>query len=162
MEYIPDGLSKEQWEKLKKKEIEDAKNKNLGAVGITKFKSRSFEAWQKGGQSHLFPVDASVPIDQRPYMQRVGGTADGTDLKAKGLSGKGQAKEAPKLQVDEKYEKLEKEGKLRSAPFTIPWTASEAAKLSAKAAEEKKKERSGQPAGNESAAPKKTGFLGLF
>ena len=38
MEYIPDGLSKLQWEQMKKKEIEANKGKNLGAVGITKFK----------------------------------------------------------------------------------------------------------------------------
>ena len=47
MEYIPDGLTKEQWKKMKEREIEETKNKNLGAIGITKFKSRSFEAWQK-------------------------------------------------------------------------------------------------------------------
>jgi hypothetical protein len=40
MEYIPDGMSKAQWELLKKKEAEANKGKNLGAVGITKFKSR--------------------------------------------------------------------------------------------------------------------------
>lgn len=44
MEYIPDGFSKDQWQQLKKKEIEDLKAKgNLGALGTTKFKSRSFE-----------------------------------------------------------------------------------------------------------------------
>jgi hypothetical protein len=48
MEYIPEGFSKEQWLSLKKKEAEDLKAKgNLGALGTTKFKSRSFEAWQK-------------------------------------------------------------------------------------------------------------------
>ena len=30
MEYIPDGLSKAQWEALKKKDEENIKNKNLG------------------------------------------------------------------------------------------------------------------------------------
>lgn len=43
MEYIPDGLTKAQWEAMKKKEVEANKGKNLGAVGITKFQSRSFE-----------------------------------------------------------------------------------------------------------------------
>jgi hypothetical protein len=40
MEYIPDGMSKAQWEALKRKEEENLKKKNLGAVGITKFQSR--------------------------------------------------------------------------------------------------------------------------
>jgi hypothetical protein len=40
MEYIPDGMTKQQWEAMKKKEAEANKNKNLGAVGITKFQSR--------------------------------------------------------------------------------------------------------------------------
>ena len=81
MEYIPDRLSKAQWKELKKKEAEESKGKNFGAVGITKFKSRSFEAWQKSGGKNLFPVDPSTPLEERPYMQRSGGRADGEDLK---------------------------------------------------------------------------------
>lgn len=72
MEYIPDGLSKAQWEDMKRKEQENLKGKNLGAVGITKFKSRSFESFQKSGAKNLFPVGPDTPLDQRPYMQ-VGG-----------------------------------------------------------------------------------------
>ena len=49
MKYIPDGMSKAQWDAIKEKEKNEAKGKNYGAVGITKFKSRSFEAWQKSG-----------------------------------------------------------------------------------------------------------------
>ena len=73
MEYIPDGVSKEQWAAIKKKEADANKGKNLGPVGITKFKSRSFEAWQKSGGKNLFPVDPSVPLEERPYMQVNGG-----------------------------------------------------------------------------------------
>lgn len=80
MEYIPDGISKEQWAKIKAKEAEANKGKNLGAIGITKFKSRSFEAWQKTGGEHLFPVDPSVPLEKKPYMQRPGGSSDGEVL----------------------------------------------------------------------------------
>lgn len=36
MEYIPDGLSKAQWEQMKKKELDANKGKNLGAVGMQK------------------------------------------------------------------------------------------------------------------------------
>ena len=87
MEYIPDGMSKAQWAALKKKEAAKEKelSKTYGAVGITKFKSRSFEAWQKSGGKNLFPVDPSTPLEERPYMQRSGGSADGNDLKKKGL-----------------------------------------------------------------------------
>ena len=81
MEYIPDGLSKSQWDAIKKRvmfffgknvfdvtlcfqEAEEIKKKgNLGALGTTKFKSRSFEAWQKAGGKHLFPVGMySLPL----------------------------------------------------------------------------------------------------
>lgn len=172
MEYIPDGLSKEQWQKLKQKEEEANKGKNLGAIGITKFKSRSFEAWQKTGAEHLFPVDPSVPLEKRPYMMRPGGSPDGEDLKQKGLKGKDQGKFSSKTEIDVKYEKLEKEGKLRSAPFSIPWTAEDAQKLSIAAAAEKKKAASpavkgssSSPANTAAASStpeKKKGFFGLF
>lgn len=132
MEYIPDGFTKAQWEEMKKKEAEANKSKNLGAVGITKFKSRSFEAWQLSGQKHLFPVDPSVPLEARPYMQRQGGSADGKDLSLKGIKPKGQAMPFAKTKVDEKYEKLEKEDKLRSTPFQVPWTTAAAQKIGKK------------------------------
>ena len=128
MEYIPDGLSKAQWEAMKKKEAESTKGKDLGKVGITKFQSRSFEAWQKSGQGHLFPVDPKTPIDARPYMQRQGGSADGSDLKKFGIQGKDQAKASAKNEADLKYEQLEKEGKLKSTPFAVPWTSAQATK----------------------------------
>jgi hypothetical protein len=83
MEYIPDGLSKKQWEEMKKREIEDKNNKgSLGTLGTRKFKSRSFEAWQKSGGKHLFPVDpTNTPYEERPYMQRKDGDWEGKDLK---------------------------------------------------------------------------------
>lgn len=104
------------------------KGKNLGAVGITKFKSRSFEAWQKSNMGYLFPVPPSTPLNERPYMQRPGGSVDGGDLKGKGLSGIAQARSYPKSEVDEKYEILEQEGSLVNFPFnrvgkaySLPW-----------------------------------------
>ena len=129
-------MSKEKWAELKKKESEANKGKNLGAVGITKFKSRSFESWQKGGQQHLFPVDPKTPLNERPYMQRAGGSADGADLKARGLKGIGQAQEIERSALDAKYDKLEKEGKLRSTTFDTPWTQKQLNELN----EKKKKE----------------------
>jgi len=73
MEYIPDGISKEQWRKMKEEEAKKIAGKDLGKVGITKFNSRSFEAWQKDGARHLFPVDPNKPSEEKPYMQRKGG-----------------------------------------------------------------------------------------
>ncbi len=55
MEYIPSGISKEQWKKMKEAEKKKASGKNLGKSGITTFKSRSFSEWQKAGGKNLFP-----------------------------------------------------------------------------------------------------------
>jgi len=140
MEYIPDGLSKEQWAAMKKKEADELKGKDLAKVGITKFKSRSFESWQKGGQKHLFPVDPNTPLAERPYMQRFGGSADGADLKAKGIVGKGQAAASKRLSVDDKYDQLEKEGKLKSTTFVMPWTQTDVSKIDADKIAARKKE----------------------
>lgn len=158
MEYIPDGFTKEQWAKLKAKEAEANKGKNLGAIGITKFKSRSFEAWQKTGGEHLFPVDPSVPLDKKPYMQRPGGSPDGEDLKKKGLQGKDQAKFVPKTAIDEKYERLEKEGKLTSAP--LPWTSEATQKITTANAADKNQK--GKAVTSKSPEPEKKKLFGLF
>lgn len=82
-EYIPSGMSKEQWRKIKEEEQNRNKGKDLGKVGITSFKSRSFSDWQKSGGKNLFPVDPTKVKSQSeiPYMQRAGGSADGSDLK---------------------------------------------------------------------------------
>lgn len=55
MEYIPSGMSKEQWKKMKESEKGKNKGKNLGKTGISTFKSRSFSDWQKAGGKNLFP-----------------------------------------------------------------------------------------------------------
>merc|ERR1711920_235713 len=83
MEYIPSGMSKEQWAKVKEAEKNKNKGKNLGQTGITSFKSRSFAEWQKGGGKHLYPVDPKKVKDVKeiPYMQRQGGAADDSDIK---------------------------------------------------------------------------------
>jgi hypothetical protein len=80
---LASGLSKEQWAKMKEQEKKKTQGKNLGAVGITSFKSRSFADWQKSGGKNLFPVDPKTVKNKKdlPYMQRPGGSADDEDLK---------------------------------------------------------------------------------
>ena len=70
MEYIPSGVSKEQWKKMKETEKQKQAKKNLGKVGITTFKSRSFSDWQAAGGINLFPVDPKSVKDLKdiPYM----------------------------------------------------------------------------------------------
>lgn len=83
MGYVPDGLSKEQYEDIKRRDV--AANKaNLDRVG-------SFEAFQKalenGEATNLFPVDPNdykkgkVKYEDLPHMQRRGGAWDNSDLK---------------------------------------------------------------------------------
>lgn len=86
MVYIPDGLTAAQWKKIQAEE--KAKKENLGKLGPSRFKSRSFQAWQESGAGHLFPVDpkkvksGEIPMDKVPYMQR-GGAWDNSDLVSK-------------------------------------------------------------------------------
>ena len=97
------------------------------ALGTTKFRSRSFEAWQKAGGKHLFPVDPlTTPYEERPYMQRKDGDWEGNDLKKMGLKGLGQGMAEKKLKLDEVYEEAKAAGKLNSASIfggiALPWT----------------------------------------
>lgn len=133
MEYIPDGLTPAQWAAIKKKEAEAKKAAgNLGAMGTTKFKSRSFEAWQKAGGKHLFPVDpTTTSYEERPYMQRKDGDWEGSDLKKRGLAtNKGQGAASSRLALDDLYEEADKKGLLNSASFlggiALPWTGAQA------------------------------------
>ena len=97
-------MSKEQWRKIKDKERNANKGKNLGKVGITSFKSRSFADWQKSGGKNLFPVDPRSVKNAKdlPYMQRPGGSADDGDLKKPGLFSFFQKKKEPEDEPEEK------------------------------------------------------------
>merc|ERR1712054_140780 len=46
MGYVPDGLSKEQYEKIKKKD-KDAAALNKARVGVNRFRSRSMQAFKR-------------------------------------------------------------------------------------------------------------------
>ena len=81
MEYIPAGMSKEQWKKVKEQDKKSKGKKNLGAGGITTFKSRSFSDWQKAGGKNLFPGKCSTVAFQpliNPYFDNT--TARGDKL----------------------------------------------------------------------------------
>lgn len=80
--YVPDGLTAEQYKKIKEKEA--AKAANLGKVGPRGFKSRSFQSFQealeRGEAAHLMPVTnakeriakGELKLQDIPYMQRGG------------------------------------------------------------------------------------------
>mmetsp|Transcript_713 Transcript_713/g.1875 ORF Transcript_713/g.1875 Transcript_713/m.1875 type:complete len:231 (+) Transcript_713:29-721(+) len=89
MAYVPDGLTPEQYKKIKDKEA--ANSKNLGSTGTNRFQSRSMYAFQKalesGTAAHLFPVDPNkvksgeIKAADVPYMQRKNGKWDQSDVK---------------------------------------------------------------------------------
>lgn len=120
--YVPDGLTAAEYAALKKKE---QSGKNLGKSGPRGYKSRSFnsfvEALEKGEAKHLMPVDprlvksGKIPLEDVPYMQRAGGSWDGSDLK--GAARQRAMKRAGKW-TKEDYQ-YEKGGKVNSffAPF---------------------------------------------
>jgi hypothetical protein len=80
--YIPDGMTPEQWKKVKQNESATKAAKKYGAYGPQSFKSRSLQAFQKdlekGKASHLLPVfnakeqikSGKLKQEDIPYMQR--------------------------------------------------------------------------------------------
>eukprot|EP00601_Ochromonadales_sp_CCMP2298_P007001 CAMPEP_0173202746 /NCGR_PEP_ID=MMETSP1141-20130122/19139_1 /TAXON_ID=483371 /ORGANISM="non described non described, Strain CCMP2298" /LENGTH=191 /DNA_ID=CAMNT_0014128135 /DNA_START=65 /DNA_END=640 /DNA_ORIENTATION=- len=191
MEYIPDGLTKKQWAAIQAEQAEEKKKKgDMANMGTKRFKSRSFEAWQKAGGKHLFPVDpTTTSYEERPYMQRKNGDWEGNDLVTKGLAGKGQGSASKRLQLDNVYEKAKAEGKLDSPSIfggmSLPWTNAQADKLNNSKEKDSKKQPAAlaskklseaelkrlkanlfKPIKTEpklvSEAPKKKGFFGLF
>eukprot|EP00613_Pedinella_sp_CCMP2098_P012859 CAMPEP_0171643020 /NCGR_PEP_ID=MMETSP0990-20121206/32373_1 /TAXON_ID=483369 /ORGANISM="non described non described, Strain CCMP2098" /LENGTH=158 /DNA_ID=CAMNT_0012218495 /DNA_START=14 /DNA_END=490 /DNA_ORIENTATION=- len=95
MAYVPDGMSPEQWKKLKEKEKQKKVGKFDGLAGA-QFRSRSMNDYQvgreKGTLKPNMPMEFALnklnsgaikPIDI-PYMQRPSGKPDNSDLTAKG------------------------------------------------------------------------------
>jgi len=90
--YVPDGLTAEQYQKIKKQEQQKLKGKDLARLGPRGFKSRSMEAWQKayerGLASHsIAPFGykealkrGEIRKEDVPYMVR-GGSWDNSDVK---------------------------------------------------------------------------------
>ena len=104
--YVPDGLTAEQYQKLKQKEAAKNQGKNLGALGPRGFKSRSMQAWQqayeKGLASHSFAPfgyreqlkKGELKKSDVPYMVR-GGSWDNSDVSG--------SKRLPWMKADKEY-----------------------------------------------------------
>lgn len=90
--YVPDGLTKEEYDKIKKQEKMQKHGKDLGRLGPRGFKSRSLQAWQnayeKGDAGHTFApigfresiLKGLMRLEEVPYMVR-GGSWDNSDVK---------------------------------------------------------------------------------
>lgn len=91
MGYVPDGMTPEQYKRLKQKEKETNSKKKFGAFGPQSFKSRSMQSFQtdleSGKADHLMPVlnakarvkAGKIKESDIPYMQRLG-SWDDSDL----------------------------------------------------------------------------------
>jgi hypothetical protein len=89
--YIPDGLTPEEYRRIRDQEANKYKGKNLGRLGPRGFKSRSMQAWQqayeRGEASHSFaPFGYREKLKKGelkkadvPYMVR-GGSWDNSDV----------------------------------------------------------------------------------
>jgi hypothetical protein len=89
--YVPDGLTLEEYKRIKKAEQERFQGMDLGRLGPRGFKSRSMEAWQvayeKGLTTHSFaPLNYKTKLQAGqikksdvPYMVR-GGSWDNGDV----------------------------------------------------------------------------------
>merc|ERR1712046_81354 len=93
MSYVPDGMTKEQYAKIKAKDKKrDMPGKFNGTSGM-KFRSRTMEEFQtlreQGKVSYNMPMEnaeaklrrGEIKPSDIPYMQRPGGMPDGSDLK---------------------------------------------------------------------------------
>lgn len=107
--YVPTGLTAKEYQKIKQKDAEKTKGKNLGKLGPQGFKSRSIQAWQeafeRGEAGHTFSLpgyfeklkQGLVRKEDVPYMQR-GGSWDNSDVLG--------SKKKPKWsETDRKYAK---------------------------------------------------------
>lgn len=143
--YVPDGLTPEQYRKLKERE---SNPKKLGMQGPRGFKSRSFDSFlkakERGETGYNFPVNpddirsGKVALKDVPYMQR-GGAWDNSDLsKGKGWMNTGfgmrafndgKAKLTKWTQDDKDYEKTNTpkvnnkatNGKPKNSGYQVGW-----------------------------------------
>lgn len=143
--YVPDGMSAEQYKRMKEKEQKEKASKRFGAFGPQTFKSRSLQSFQNdlesGKAGHLMPMmnakeklrQGKIKQEDIPYMQR-GGNWDNSDVKgAKKLKGN---------KYDQQYQQ-------NARPIGVDWMGVNS--------------RTGPAASNKGAAPeapKKKGWFG--
>ena len=90
--YVPDGLTADEYRRLRQKEANANKGKDLARLGPRGFKSRSMQAWQeayeRGEAGHSFaPLNYKeklqkglISLGDVPYMLR-GGSWDNSDVR---------------------------------------------------------------------------------
>uniref|UniRef100_A0A7S3JQ05 Uncharacterized protein n=1 Tax=Aureoumbra lagunensis TaxID=44058 RepID=A0A7S3JQ05_9STRA len=150
--YVPDGLSAEQWKKMKAKEETERKKKNFGKGGARGFESRSMNSFvaalEKGEAKHLMPVnpqkvkEGKIALKDVPYMQR-GGSWDNKDLTGKrgwmntGFGMKafndGKAQKMKKNKYDDKYNKLKPSTNMWGTSVGTDWTGKQDESLAKRA-----------------------------
>eukprot|EP00953_Heterococcus_sp_UTEX-ZZ885_P026139 14148-Heterococcus_DN1.PRE.6 len=126
--YVPDGLTEEQYTDIKIRDSRSRQRKDLGTVGVIKFKSRSMRSFVADGTPHLFPVDpkavqrGDIDTTHMPYMQRRAGSWDDADLAGK-VPGLHRKKWLP---YDKQYhawaEKAAQSVNLYGTRLNMPWT----------------------------------------
>ena len=149
--YVPDGMSPEQYKRMKDKERKQQASKKFGAFGPQTFQSRSMQSFQKdlekGKASHLMPMfnakeklkRGQIKQEDIPYMQR-GGAWDNSDVKG--------AKKKSWNRTDQTYQ-------ANAAPTGVDWTGGRQRRGPTAAAAKKKQQQQQQQA-----PPKK--MFGLF
>jgi len=129
--YVPDGLSPEQYQRIKQDEQKKLKGKNLGRLGPRGFKSRSMEAWQKAyerglAKHSIAPFGYKEALQKGeikqvdvPYMVR-GGSWDNSDVKG--------ARRLRWLKQDKEYAnggyKKEQSASILGSGLGFDWTGS--------------------------------------
>jgi len=131
MAYVPDGLTPEQYNRIKKEEEQKLKKADLARLGPRGFKSRSMQAWQvayeKGQAKHsIAPFGyrealkkGEIKKEDVPYMVR-GGSWDNSDVKG--------ARRLPWLKLDKDYAKggfkKEQSASILGSGLGFDWTGS--------------------------------------
>jgi hypothetical protein len=152
--YVPDGMSPEEYKRLKENERKNAANKKFAAFGPQTFQSRSMASFQKdleqGKAGHLLPVfnakeklqKGVIKKEDIPYMQR-GGAWDNSDVKT--------AKRKEWNEMDQKYNANANQN------LKLDWSGQGKQKGGPKSQQVAKN------AASKKEAPKKSGgFFGLF
>merc|ERR1719502_2041734 len=69
MEYVPDGLTKEQWKKMKQKEKDKNKNLKFNGTSGMKFRSRSMADFLEGREKGLYKYNMPLEGDVKKLLR---------------------------------------------------------------------------------------------